>query len=280
MGEIKGGFFDTPRNIFGIFVFLFFILMIIGINSKNRMEAREKKAYVCNLIDLQNAENLEILSFDQGNGIDTTLNIDIVFHFILELGKESIDYDTLLLDTAINKLNRAFENTIKFNLHDKIYYHTSNMDLKELYTDYIKDSKRYDKLIKGNSLKGYYNIFILKDPLQDALGNTLMGFTPVFVTGFEDYIKISPHYDLVLLSYRGLFEYNDGAALIHETGHFLGLQHVFDMEHSDMIDMGFINEYEICVNYMNYNCFSSKFTKQQLEYMVLFARYYRNYLLK
>lgn len=214
--------------------------------------------------------------------------IKIQYHMILDsvdakLSKK-FNYDLLSDGTSI--LNSAYQNRISFIMNDSINYIYDDKDITWYYDDYVKNSMR------GNELKdvqwtkfsqayinnGFYNIFILKT-IPYASERVLLGFTPVVDPSLIDSTTFNRYYNTVAISYTGFFKFDTGSALIHETGHWLGLPHPWELKSDELIKFGLDTELEKCINYMNYSCLTTEFTAEQIDYQIQFLQKYRSNLI-
>lgn len=215
-----------------------------------------------------------------------SVTIPIIYHYL---------YDTLTSDkylqlvnavTNVHKnLNLAFKKTIKFKWDIVLLYHPiDTIKLPDLYRGLVGIKSDFDYLnyiINTYSFKRYFNVYIIKTDMKP--GEILLGFTPVSANGdFTIYSSKMPGYDNAFVSYETIIdnEFLTENTLIHETGHWLGLEHPWEMNDSTKLEMGLQNKMKYCINYMNYNCYTSEFTNQQLNYMNKFAKNFRNYLVK
>ncbi len=212
--------------------------------------------------------------------------IPVIYHYL---------YDTLtptkyreLANHVANthkNLNLAFKNVVKFKCDIVLLYHAiDSIKLPDLYKSLVGVRSDFDYLnyiINTYSFKRYYNVFIIKTDMKP--GEILLGFTPVSANeDFTIYSSKMPGYDNAFVSYETIIdnEFLTENTLIHETGHWLGLEHPWELNDSSKIAMGLQNKMKYCINYMNYNCYTSEFTNQQLNFMQSFAKKYRNYLIK
>lgn len=214
---------------------------------------------------------------------DDTLHIPIKYHFIfsdsINLLLEQV-YDIKALDIVHEQLNAAYKGKIVFDRDSVDNHHIYRYDLVDLYNDYkYGKGKLWNRLIDKYVEEGYYNVFIIQSVRVNPTSH-LLGFAPVLSTDFDEYQVVSPKYDNVAVSYAGLFDYEAGTTVIHETGHWLGLSHPFEISFKDKVELGLTSNYKICINYMNYNCFVAEFTEEQIRVQYNFAKKYRKYLLK
>lgn len=235
--------------------------------------------------DCKNTNAIRISSDIITESIDSTLVIPIKYHFIFS-DSSYITTELKSIDTSLYKinaeLNKAYNQYIHFEADSFYLYTIHDYSIEKLYNNYQYENKKiWDSIIEKNAVLGSLNIFILKSTAS-KLDNTsnLIGFTPVLIYNFYDYEKESPKYDNVIISYNDQFGSEVSTTIIHEIGHWLGLSHPFDMTVSDKIKLGLTSNYKICINYMNYNCFISEFTPEQLKVQYNFAKKYRYYLLK
>lgn len=228
---------------------------------------------------------LTISAFIQpiGNGFakKESLCINVVYHCIYWT-----KYDIAIKAIAIDNigmihqnLNEAFEDRIYFDPAPIVMYHKDLLTLPMLYNDLVfNGGSYYRQLVEHYTIPGYYNVFILPNSICEESG--LLGFTPLNLITPTDIQDASPLFDNAFVSYEGLMEYDNGSTLIHETGHFFGLEHTFELDSLEKNNMGLRSVFDVCVNYMSYGCFLSQFTPEQLDYMVEFFKNNRKYLLK
>lgn len=218
--------------------------------------------------------------------VSDSVTIPIMYHYL---------YDTITPTKYMNvynsvafankNLNAAFKHKINFKWDNILLYHPIyEVKLPELYVSLVGKTDKFDYLnfvINTYSIKRYYNVYLIKTDFTP--GDILLGFTPVSGNdNFTVYAKDFPGYDNTFLSVETVIdnEFLTENTLIHETGHWLGLEHPWELSDSSKIAMGLQNKSKYCVNYMNYNCYTSEFTNQQLNFMYYFAKKYRNYLNK
>jgi len=223
--------------------------------------------------------------------IDSLINEDIsidkspIFNIKYHIGVSNDtvklnENDIELLIASHNSLNEAYKGSIIFSMIDSIHYFNSVYSLDEMYDDYLYGGKNpiktyYGKLLADYSDSTSINIFVMTTNKKN--GQTLLGFTPTLKKP-ELYPLFSPEYNAIAISFEGLFQYEVGSSLIHEIGHWLGLDHPWQYPDSTKVDMGLDSKLEYCINHMNYSCFVDRFTDEQLNFQTKFAIKFRNYL--
>lgn len=231
-------------------------------------------------------KNVEVIDVDDSllaTGPVVPLVIPIRYHFIYT---DTVNYllervyDISTLDIVHQKLNEAYKGKIIFKRDSINRYHVYQYNLAELYDDYKYGRQElWNRMVADFSEKGMYNVFIVQTDKINPITH-LLGFTPVLTADFGEYKVVSPRYDNIAVSYIGLFDYEAGTTVIHETGHWLGLSHPFELDYKERLALGLNSKYKICINYMNYNCFVAEFTDEQLAVQYNFAKKYRKYLMQ
>lgn len=94
--------------------------------------------------------------------------------------------------------------------------------------------------------------------------NTLLGFTVVFPSCKECYSKLAPKYDFIVLSRESITNPN---TLAHETGHFFGLPHTFEIKEKYLASYGLQDDRVRCINKMGYVCCAYDTTGEQVGIM-------------
>jgi len=213
-----------------------------------------------------------------------TITIKIKYHYLINTDA-IINYDGLMRRVNLynNNLNLAFKNVINFKWNQEILIHPfDTLTLNNLYNESMINSAHniYDSAIKSYSQTGYYNVYIVRTNFN-VFGDILLGFTPVLNSPDTiDYSALMPRFDNTFIAYESIVddEYLTENTLIHETGHWLSLDHPWELSDSMKVIMGLNSKSKYCINYMNYNCYTSEFTNQQLNKMYYFAKNYRKYL--
>lgn len=213
-----------------------------------------------------------------------TITIGIRYHYLINVNS-NINYDGLIKRVNLynNNLNFAFKNVIKFKWNQEILIHPfDTLTLNNLYNESMVNGTYnvYGSTIKAYSQTGYYNVYIVRTNFN-VFSDILLGFTPVLNSPeLTDYSVLMPKFDNTFIAYESIVddEYLTENTLIHETGHWLSLDHPWELSDSMKIAMGLNSKSKYCINYMNYNCYTSEFTNQQLNKMYYFAKNYRKYL--
>jgi len=206
--------------------------------------------------------------------------IPVLYHFIYDstaYEPSYLKYDYNAVKIANNGLNFEFRQLVKFQMVEGFRIHYYTKDLYGIFRNYLYGDESQVKYIIDNwSEKGYLNVFIIKS--EDIGEVSLQGFT--IVEKGKDFEQMSPKYDNVFINFKTMFDYNNGQVLAHEIGHLFGLMHPFELSQSDQIKQGLLDTETICTNIMNYNCFTTGFTVNQLELMMNNLNNYREYMIK
>ena len=139
------------------------------------------------------------------------------------MGKKEVPIDIIhLIDENIEYLNQEFEGQLQFVL-DELFMDPSQAFLPDIYNNYqISNDEDIEKLLYPIEKKGSINVFLFNTYVASGEEAALMGFTPRLVMGEYAYEFNSPQFDRIFMAYYGL---HDKSTLIHEMGHFLGLNH-------------------------------------------------------
>ena len=199
--------------------------------------------------------------------------IDITFYM---MGREEADANSLkLIRENVEYLNLEFEGSIKFEINS-FFVNQGHALLPDLHKEYFSvEELTVDKLVKDIENKGSINVFIFDSYIVEEMQAELMGFTPIFRASFKDYETSSPSFDRIFLSYNALVKQT---TLVHEMGHFLGLDHPWEMTEINKDLMGLSDKNDVQNNHMAYGLHVEKFTYEQLERMQHFALKFREYL--
>lgn len=192
------------------------------------------------------------------------------------MGRDSIGDDvTVSINDNIQYLNEEFEGQIIFVLNN-LYMDSNGAYLPTLHEDYFLDAgAMLDEITEPIEQKGSINVYLFDTYVKENTDQALMGFTPILTAKQKMYADHSPLFDRILIAYAGL---NSKTTLVHEMGHFLGLQHPWEMNTVNKQFMGFANRDIIDRNHMSYNADVDDFTDEQLERMQDFAKRFRSYL--
>jgi hypothetical protein len=173
-------------------------------------------------------------------------------------------------------LNQEFEDIVKFEVKD-VSNNQGHALLPDLHDAYFGDQEfTVDSLVEDFERKGSVNVYIFDTYMLADIEFELMGFTPILKSDFEAYESVAPSLDRIFLSYSSLDKQN---TLVHEMGHFLGLDHPWEMSTIDKDQMGLGTAKKIESNHMAYGAEVSSFTEEQLKSMHDFALNYRSYLI-
>jgi hypothetical protein len=194
------------------------------------------------------------------------------------MGRDHVDDGIIQrVNENVQYLNQEFEDKVKFEV--KHYFIDDGFAmLPDLHKEYFGvEELTVDSLVKNLENKGSINVFIFDSYVEEEINAELMGFTPIFRTSQHDYRLVSPTFDRIFIAYGAL---EKQTTLVHEMGHFLGLEHPWEMNEKNKDVFGLANEEDIKENHMAYGIEVHNFTPEQLDRMQQFALEYRSYLIE
>ena len=193
------------------------------------------------------------------------------------MGMSDVDESvTLDIGRNIDYLNNEFENRIVFEI-GKMFMDENHAYIPDLHDAAIgHGDEDIEDIVDPIEIAGSINIYIFDTYSKRPDGAAMMGFTPVLSRMRHTYEHNSPQFDRIFLSYPGL---KDLTTLVHEMGHFLGLNHPWDLNHINKHMMGLTDDDTIKKNHMSYGLKVAQFTEEQLDRMQHFAKTFRSYLL-
>lgn len=194
------------------------------------------------------------------------------------MGRDTADQKLLFsISENVDYLNEEFEGKIFFELHD-LFVESGGAYLPTLHENYITDGGHIlQGLIEPIEKSGFVNVFLFDTYIDEYTDRALMGFTPTLRARHNIYGSKSPKFDKILIAYPGL---STKTTIVHEMGHFLGLQHPWEMSDVNIQFMGLQDPEVLSRNHMTYRERVDDFTEEQLERMQDFALRFRSYLLK
>jgi len=192
------------------------------------------------------------------------------------MSRSSADAETLKsIRENVAYLNEEFENKIKFEVK-QFFVDEGHALLPDLHKEYFGvEELTVEKLVKNIEDKGSINVYIFDSYVIEDLNAELMGFTPIFRASHKEYEQTSPTFDRIFLAYSAL---RKKTTLVHEMGHFLGLDHPWEMTDINQDLMGLNSTASIEENHMAYGSKVEGFTSEQLDRMQHFALQFRGYL--
>jgi hypothetical protein len=184
---------------------------------------------------------------------------------------------TVLVNENIDYLNQEFEGVIRFEFNEFFMDHSKGY-LPILYDEFNNhtEANSINRLVRPIEVKGAINVFLFDTYTEEGTDRALMGFTPRLSAKQEVYGLNSPNFDRIFMAYAGL---ENKTTLVHEMGHFLGLNHPWELSGSSKLTAGIRSELDEEHNHMSYGPNVMKFTPQQLESMRKHALKYRRYLM-
>jgi len=205
-------------------------------------------------------------------------NIPVLKLNFYMMGMDTINQElTLEIGSNVEYLNQEFEGQVKFILNDLII-EPSHAYIPDLHAGIFQHkTHQIRELVRPIERKGAINIYLFETYSKDGKNSAMMGFTPILRMKQSTYSRISPRFDRIFIAYPGLA---DKSTLVHEMGHFLGLQHPWEMPEINKELMGLTSDEKNEINHMTYNLEVSEFTQEQLQRMRHFALTFRSYLLK
>lgn len=192
------------------------------------------------------------------------------------MGLDSIDTDFIKgISENIDYLNQEFEEQVKFELND-ILIDPNKAYLPDLHKDaFTEEETVINRLVEPIESKGAINVYLFDTYYLDGTNQALMGFTPTIAGRHDIYENTSPRFDRIFMAYAGL---ESRTTLVHEIGHFLGLEHPWEMSNFSKRMMGLHDHKAALHNHMTYNDEVNGFTTEQLERMREFTLKFRRYL--
>lgn len=212
-----------------------------------------------------------------GVEVDSYLEVPVMKVNFYMMGLDSIDtYFINGIDENIDYVNQEFEGLVRFKLND-IFIDPSKAFLPDLHRDAFTDEElEINRLVKPIEEQGTLNVFLFDTYYLQGTNKALMGFTPILSGKYDTYKTSSPRFDRIFMAYAGL---ENRTTLVHEIGHFLGLEHPWEMSHFNKSMMGLATVESQQHNHMTYNAEVNGFTSEQLERMRDFALKFRKYLI-
>ena len=179
-----------------------------------------------------------------------------------------------LLNRNMELLNEHFGGYITFRNDSMIYFIDEAATIDDLFEDWRLGGDRLYRMADQYEEAGWLNVFVGNSD-ADAV-RELLGFTPVYASGYESLETVSPRMDKVFVSMNGI---EKGSTLSHEIGHLFGLSHPWEYlpEDAEILEL---NEQSTCRNLMNYNCYVDQFTDAQLSVMMEHLGTWRGYLVE
>ena len=203
--------------------------------------------------------------------MEEKLKYEIKFFF---LANPPNDYQKMI-EKNIQNLNQAFAPNFEFKTNMVGYnIQNQNTNIVDIYSEYYSTPEKVADLFKPSELHTI-NIYLAPTRMDTSTGQVLLGFTPIYSDWNEGYAEVTPKKDNIIVSFEGL---EKGTTLIHEMGHFLSLEHPWQLNYEEKKLLKLEKESDICRNYMNYSCFTDQFTFEQKVQMMFFAKKYRFYL--
>ena len=198
-----------------------------------------------------------------------------VVNFYFMGSDELTEMDVELIRQNMEYLNQEFEGFVGFKI-GQIDKSSLGGHIPDLYKDYInRDSRRLRELVLPVEESGSINVFLFDTYRMAGEEAAMMGFTPILKDRPHIYGFNSPRFDRVYMAYRGLV---DKTTLVHEMGHFFGLDHPWEMTPRQLVNFG-LKGHAVHQNHMTYQPEVDRFTKEQLKAMRKFALSYRKYLM-
>lgn len=194
------------------------------------------------------------------------------------MGKSEVCDSTIAnIEANLEYLDTEFEDKIKFK-PDYYLFDGQSAYLPDIHLALLKGEDDWvTDIVSSVEIKGRLNVFVFDTYTPANSNQSLMGFTPILRDKQEDYGAISPEFDRMYIAYESLLK---KTTLVHEIGHFLGLQHPWEMSMHSKQQFGLVKQTDQDDNHMSYHHDVHKFTTQQIEHMRLFALEYRSYLLE
>lgn len=213
-----------------------------------------------------------------GVKVDSMIEVPVLRVNFYMMGLDSVDtYFVKGISENMDYVNQEFEGQVRFELND-IYIDPNKAYLPDLHQDAFTDEElEINKLVRPIEQKGTLNVFLFDTYYLEGTDKALMGFTPILAGRYDNYTSMTPRFDRIFMAYAGL---ESQTTLVHEIGHFLGLEHPWEMSHFNKTMMGLATQRSQQHNHMTYNAEVNGFTSEQLERMRDFALKFRAYLVE
>ena len=186
----------------------------------------------------------------------------LVYHFLQNKADKAKWEQLAIENTEI--LNDEMSGYMSFDIDTLMYWYDYDIPIDDF------SNKDFRTLLESIEEDEVINIFVT------STNTSLRGFTTVFNTWFEGYEIKAPKYDNIFLSWISVEEKN---ALVHEVGHFFGLNHVWTYAPSELDNLGITTDRDSCLNVMNYGCCPEGLTETQKWRMLMYGALHRNYLI-
>ena len=171
-----------------------------------------------------------------------------------------ISTDTALVESWLmashNNINFLYGSAFIFEAAPLVWYSEIDVNVDDAQNNSSKFNKMLDDVGRED---GTLYVYVVGNTR-----NTLLGYTYVFPTCKDCYVTLAPKYDFIVLSRESIENVN---TLAHETGHFFGLPHTFEIKEKLLPLYGLDDPRIFCVNSMGYVCCAADVTPEQIGIM-------------
>ena len=168
---------------------------------------------------------------------------------------DTVEVESFLVQSH-NNINWLFRKGFVFEMLPQIWYSQVDMNIDDATNrgDLFEDAT--NEIGKEDGIMYVY--------VAANTRHTLLGFTVVFPSCKECYVKLAPKYDFIVLSRESISNPN---TLAHEVGHFFGLPHTFEIPQKWLESYGLEDDRVRCINKMGYVCCAHDTTGKQVGIM-------------